>query len=180
VLSSLPPDAPAWIRTSGLFDRPRFPTGTLRPSGGAGSVLLRAETVRRAGRGFDPAFGLCGGEDTEYFSHLGRSGARMVWCDEAVAWEAVTKDRATLGWLLRRNYNSGRVYSRIALPRQTPLGRAAALARCALGTLVLCLVTPLALLAGRHVAARLFMRLARGLGRLSAGVGCLKPARSGS
>jgi succinoglycan biosynthesis protein ExoM len=168
VPSLLPHNTPRWLKASGLFDRRRSPTGTPRSVGGAGNVLLCVDTLRRFGRGFDPAFGKTGGEDTEFFHALHLWGARMVWCDEAVAVETVTPERARLGWILRRNYNAGRIYARVTLPCQPVWLAVASLLRCAAGLLPLALATPLALVAGRHVAARLLARLCRGLGRLSA------------
>lgn len=117
VLSVLPSSAPDWLRNGDFFERTRSKTGTPRPHGGTGSVLIRKTVIDRAGRGFDRTFGLSGGSDTEYFVYLGTQGAVMVWCDEALAWEDVPPLRANLRWLLRRNYRGGIVYARIFVPK---------------------------------------------------------------
>lgn len=166
VLSVLPPQTPPWIRKAKLFDRPRFPTGTVRQTGGAGNVLIARAFLHKIGRGFDAAFGLTGAEDTEFFSHIARVGGRQVWCDEAVAWETVTADRVTLRWLVRRNFMNGMLHGRIHLPTLSATKRLQTMAGCLCGLVVLGLATPLALFAGRHVAARSLMKLARCLGRL--------------
>ena len=73
--------------------------------------MIRKSVLDSAGRGFDPALALSGGEDTEFFAHLASQGAVMVWCDEAIATEPVPQDRLNLRWLLRRNYRVGINYS---------------------------------------------------------------------
>lgn len=165
VPSRLPEAAPAWLRASGLFERRRSATGSPRATGGAGNVLLRRSILARAGRGFDPAFS-GGGEDTEFFHHLHRLGARMVWCDEAVAVETVPPERARLAWLWRRNRLAGRIYARVYLLALPAPARAGELLRCALGLALCAPLTLFALILGRHAAARQLMRLARCLGRL--------------
>jgi succinoglycan biosynthesis protein ExoM len=109
VLSTLPPDAPSWARN--CFHRPRRPTGSLLQFGGAGNMLARRAIAEHAR--FDPSFGLTGGEDTEFFYRLYRTGARLVWCDEAVASEPVSPLRLTPAWLRRREFRSGQTFNRI-------------------------------------------------------------------
>jgi succinoglycan biosynthesis protein ExoM len=113
VLSTLPADAPSWARN--CFHRPRRPTGSLLQYGGAGNMLARRAVVGQAR--FDPTFGLTGGEDTEFFYRLYCAGARLVWCDEAVASEPVSATRLTPTWLRRREFRSGQTFKRIFVSR---------------------------------------------------------------
>lgn len=168
VLSDLPPDTPDWLRRSGLFDRPRMPTGTPRHAGGTGNVLITRAILERTGKRFDPTFALSGAEDTEFFHALHNAGASMVWCDEAVAREAVPPERATLCWLWRRNLANGRLYAQIHLATQSVPQRLGFTAASLLGLAAMGLATPLALLAGRPAAARALMTFARLLGRARA------------
>lgn len=112
--SVLPPHAPAW--THACFRKARLPTGAPVRSGGAGNVLLR-RGVLAAGDWFDPAFGLTGGEDTDWFHRLHLQGLRLVWCAEAEVSEPVTDVRLQPRWLRRRAFRSGQTYYRVFVRR---------------------------------------------------------------
>jgi succinoglycan biosynthesis protein ExoM len=131
VLSVLPAEAPDWISRGRFFDfRRRYPTGTPRATGGFGNVLISQALLQRAGRSVDPAYGLTGGEDTEFFLFLGcRCGARMIWCDEAVATELIAPHRLTLGWLVRRHWRSGQITVRLKLSDLSMLQKSALLVK---------------------------------------------------
>lgn len=113
VLSILPENVPEWIRRGAFFERPRDVTGTSRPCGATRSVMFRTKVLDAAGRAFDETFSLTGGEDTEFTYYLGRNGARMIWCDEALAWETIPPSRANFWWLLKRQYQVGQAYGRV-------------------------------------------------------------------
>jgi succinoglycan biosynthesis protein ExoM len=115
VICTLPVDAPAWAGR--CFGRPRRPTGAAMQFGGAGNVLLKRSTTAHPGTHFDPAFGLTGGEDTEYFYRQFLLKRRLIWCDEATATEAVPPARLTLKWIRRRGFRSGQNYHRIFVSR---------------------------------------------------------------
>ncbi len=121
VIYRLPSDAPAWVREGDFYRRRRCPTGTSLPAGGTGNVLIRAALLRHAAGPFDPAFGLAGGEDFEFFTRLGEKGATYCWCDEAEAWEHVGADRLTIRYLLGRSLRGGQQFAVVRLPR---MGRA--------------------------------------------------------
>ena len=71
--------------------------------------------IRAAGLDFDDRFGLSGGSDTLFTRQLVASGARMVWCDEAVVTDVVPAARATRDWVLRRRLRFGNTTSRVEL-----------------------------------------------------------------
>jgi L-malate glycosyltransferase len=168
VLSILPDGAPSWIRRGGFFDRVRWKTGTRRPTGGTGSVLIRKATLDSAGRGFDTAFALSGGEDTEFFAYLGSRGAVMVWCDEAIATEAVPPERLSLRWLLRRNYRVGMNYADTFYKQLTPAGALRWWARRTSALLGAPVGMVLGLPLGRHYSAQAAMVLSRNFGQVNA------------
>jgi glycosyltransferase involved in cell wall biosynthesis len=168
VLSILPDGAPYWIRRGGFFDRVRWKTGTRRPTGGTGSVLIRKTALDSAGRGFDTAFALSGGEDTEYFAYLGSRGAVMVWCDEAIATEEVPPERLTLRWLLRRNYRVGMNYADTFYKHLSPVGALRWWARRASALLGAPVGMVLGLPLGRHYSAQAAMVLSRNFGQVNA------------
>ena len=119
VLRALPDDAPAWA--SDCFRVDRLETGREVEFGGAGNVLLRSDILRRVAVRFDAAFGLTGGEDTDFFYRLHLSGCKLVWCDEALASEPVAPSRLTLQWVRRRGFRGGQTYNRIFVRRYTRL-----------------------------------------------------------
>ena len=166
-LKLLPEGTPDWIERGGFFDRVRWRTGTLRPTGGTGSVLMRS-VLDSAGRGFDPALALSGGEDTEFFAHLASQGAVMVWCDEAIATEAVPQDRLNLGWLLRRNYRVGINFPETFYKRLSPAGAIRWWARRVTALLGAPVGVVLGLPLGRHYSAQAAMVLSRNVGQVNA------------
>jgi succinoglycan biosynthesis protein ExoM len=75
---------------------------------------------------FDPAFGLGGGEDKDFFTRLKAQGKTFAYADEAVVNAYVPASRATLAWALRRAYSTGNSDMRVFLKYQP---NAAAMAR---------------------------------------------------
>jgi len=99
-----------WVKASGQYNeahRSHLRTGEIITRAGTGNVLLDLRTVRRAGVSFDQRFGLTGGEDSVFTQQLADSGAKMVWCAEAVADHWVPAERATRTYVLERSYSLG-------------------------------------------------------------------------
>jgi succinoglycan biosynthesis protein ExoM len=121
VTSRFPAPLPEWIEAGGFFARRRMPTGTPIQVAATNNLALHLPQVRAAGLAFDPRFGLTGGEDTLFTRQLAASGARMVWCAEAVVTDLVSLERATPRWVVRRAFSSGNSVTRVdlALARST-------------------------------------------------------------
>jgi glycosyltransferase involved in cell wall biosynthesis len=98
---------PPWIIAGRFFERVAYPTGTVLTWNSLPNVLIRRAVLDRLPGPFDPRFALTGGEDTLMIMQLVRTGARLVWCNEAVTPEYIPNNRATMRWLLRRAYNIG-------------------------------------------------------------------------
>lgn len=113
VLPSYPPETPSWIISGGFFDRPRFRSGTVRHDGGAGNVLINLNTLNSMNIRFNPDFGLTGGEDSEFFHRIHSSGVKMVWCDEAIAYEHIPFERMTIRWLVLRSMRIGQTLAQV-------------------------------------------------------------------
>jgi succinoglycan biosynthesis protein ExoM len=109
---------PEWIKRGRFFERPRYDTGTSLEFCASGNVLLRSEVFPNVGQ-FDDNFQLTGGEDTHFFLRVRRAGYKIVWSNEAVVWETVPRDRATLNWILRRGYQSGNAWSMAEMSIET-------------------------------------------------------------
>ena len=119
VQGELAPEAPDWVRQGGFFDAPVQATGTLCLRGATNNALVRRSLIPDLQQAFDPAFGLTGGEDTDFFERLKARGGTMVWCQEALVTEDVPPFRSTMRWLLRRDFRGGQRFADIqGRPRQ--------------------------------------------------------------
>ena len=106
VFYDLPQGTSEFIRTA--FHSPIPPSGPIALINGTTGVLIGVKRLQAAGwPQFDPAFGLTGGGDKEWFSRLKGHGARFEWVAEAHVLESVPPSRATLKWLLKRRYRYG-------------------------------------------------------------------------
>ncbi len=75
----------------------RQPTAPVAMLEGAGNLLLtRACLESLEAPWFDPAFGLTGGEDRDFFERLAHAGKRFAWADEARAYTIVPASRTSL------------------------------------------------------------------------------------
>ncbi|HWK89903.1 MAG TPA: glycosyltransferase, partial [Longimicrobium sp.] len=159
---------PAWVHRGGLFELPRHATGDRVEHPGAGNVLIRMAVLEGMEAPFDPRYGLSGGEDTHLFLRLAAAGRRMVWADEAVAYEWLPASRARAGWLLRRVYRAANTWSRCERELR-PEARVAAvrgakgIARIALGAALL----PVSWLGGRHMVVKSLWYVCFGAGNLT-------------
>jgi succinoglycan biosynthesis protein ExoM len=131
-----PPDAPAWARTADLHSlKPTVLKDGTIATGYTCNVMLRREAAGPLR--FDPELGRTGGEDTTFFDQMGRSGAAMVYCPEALVSEPAPAARTRLAWLLRRSFRSGQTHGRLLLEhgkgRVPQIGLAAAKAGYSLG-----------------------------------------------
>ena len=102
-----PVDAPPWAAASGVFQPPDYPTGTLRPWAFTHNALIDAHVIRTGGFRFDETMRHDGGSDKDFFRRVGEAGHRIVWADDAIAWEWYPIERIRLGWVFRRSYRLG-------------------------------------------------------------------------
>ena len=103
---------PRWITEGGFFAAARRRSGAVLQSAYTNNALVRASALLALEMLFDPRM-VPMGEDTELFERLARRGHRIVWADDAVVYDDVPPERATLRWLLRRSFRSGRARTRI-------------------------------------------------------------------
>jgi succinoglycan biosynthesis protein ExoM len=172
----VPSEAPLWIRRGKFYDFPRMATGMVVPPNRLrfGNVLMRGKLLREIEVCFDPAYGLTGGEDGDLLSRLALSGARIVWCDEAIVREPIEQSRLSLVWLLRRSLRGGQDFARHSLsgrygPQGT--GRIRLLVRASLQLIAAATLSVLALPLGRHRAAHWLTKASANLGKLSVFMG---------
>ena len=167
VFFDFPEGTSDFLRTAFLGGSPL--SGPIDLINGTTGVLIDAKTLDASGwPTFDPAFGLTGGGDKEWFSRLKGMGARFEWVSDAHVFETVPPSRANLKWFLKRRYRYGIDDIRIDRLHGTPASRFVLIAQ-ALGLLALSpLLLPLLFTDRRYVWLG---RFARALGRLCAPFG---------
>jgi succinoglycan biosynthesis protein ExoM len=159
-----------WLDVQTFYARRRHATG--EPLG-AGDLYTSNALVRRRlfdERSFDPVYGLTGGEDSELFGRMLRSGARFLWCDEARVVEFVPPERHRLGWLVQRAFRGGCVYTRFARSN-TPGGSLKHALRAVVLICGFAALAPFAALSGRRLLARVVLRICTQVGHLWALMG---------
>ena len=94
---------PKWAIEGRFFDRPRHHTGFKIDLNEArtGNVLLHRRLVDDEETVFREEFG-SGGEDVDFFRRMMQKGEFFIWCDEAVAFEAVPLARCNRNYLIKR------------------------------------------------------------------------------
>lgn len=130
-----------WVTASQMFETRRHPDGATLRSAASNNLLLDLQDVHRLGLTFNEAFGLTGGEDTEFARRLVSGAGRIIWCQGAAVIDYIPTDRATRHWVLRREFRAGTSFARVevgvAARARRPLVRAALMAkglgRCGLG-----------------------------------------------
>lgn len=161
-------DAPGWVLRGRFHEPPRRATGTLLPYADTGNVLVRASLFRDFPAPFAPSLALAGGEDTHFFLRVARAGHRIVWADDAVAWEWIPPTRVRLPWLLRRAFRRGNTWA--LLERELEPGmriRARRIMRGAGRIVRGALMLPLSLLRGRHALVETLRGMCFGAGSLA-------------
>lgn len=124
-----PPDAPDHISKGDFHsNRPVRRQGEVRTGHTCNALVDMRKPATRNLR-FDIAKGRTGGEDTDYFHRLWRSGAKLGISDAAQVFEEVAPARMRPGWLIRRSFNAGHIFGELsrrdartlALPRMVCL-----------------------------------------------------------
>jgi succinoglycan biosynthesis protein ExoM len=166
VLAVLPDDVAPWKRS--FFRRRRMPTGTRITESGSGNVLIAKDLLDRTQIRFREGSSHVGGEDTRLFMRLTAMGARMIWCDSAIAHEKVPPTRTRFSWMVRRSFRGGTTWSaceREVKPSIWVLANrtARSLFRIAQGLMMVTLGAPF----GRGVMFRGVRHIATGAGNLA-------------
>lgn len=117
VRAALPSDAPRWLHVGRMLDSGR-PHGADSErvhwtEGGAGNILYSGRVFYGKNFRFNPAFGGTGGEDSELAARLHMAGMRIYHASNAIVHEAVSAERLTIGWLVRRRIRNGSNLERI-------------------------------------------------------------------
>jgi len=103
--------APGWMQRQDLHSNHPARRGNRVETGHTCNALLRWNGTPWQAERFDLARGKSGGEDTEFFFRLNRSGARYEICNAAIVRETINPERLELSWLLRRKYRTGQSHA---------------------------------------------------------------------
>jgi glycosyltransferase involved in cell wall biosynthesis len=104
-----------WIIKGRICERKSFVTGTIlqkHRDTRTGNVLLKRTIFSGQVHPFDPALGRTGGEDVDFFRRMMGKRCVFVWCEEALVYETVPKERMTRLYFLRRALLRGAVSAR--------------------------------------------------------------------
>jgi succinoglycan biosynthesis protein ExoM len=170
-----PSAAPRWVLLANPLSRDWGETGTCCNTGSTANALVRREVIVTSDLRFDEALGRSGGEDTDFFSRLYRSGAKIVSSRDALVRESVPAIRLEPAFLQQRALRSGQSYGRLHLHGLSRFGRARFLAVCATKAAVLLLLAAPLHRLQNSLAWRLRIRGWLNLGKLRACVGLPLP-----
>ncbi len=109
---------PKWIIKSKLFDRPERPSGAIMQSEDmrTGNSLIKRKLFLEDKNPFDPKFGLMGGEDVDFFQRMVNRGYKFLWCQEAIVFEIIPKERLNLDYHIKRGLSRGNSRSMMTPP----------------------------------------------------------------
>ena len=130
--------APDWLLRGDFHSKPVSDNGLREKPGATDNCLIDLAAVRRRDLSFNTALSTVGGEDTLFFDAMLRGGAVFANARDAVTYESVPADRATLDWLVARWWRTGFTDAMmVALGRpeglRRPLARLDGLARILVG-----------------------------------------------
>ena len=118
------PECPTWLLKADYHSLIPAAGNNQVVTGGTGNVLFR-----RAALGslrFRKNLGRSGGEDTAFFRDLALRGCRVSLAPNAIVTEAVSRERESFGWLVKRRFRSGQTHGLLLLEScgANPSGRA--------------------------------------------------------
>ncbi|KEQ18499.1 glycosyltransferase [Endozoicomonas numazuensis] len=122
VMAVYPEGCPEWMRQCDLHTtKPEYDEGEIK-TGYTGNTLLDMQSDIVKGERFNLSLGQTGGEDTEFFARLYKKGAKLVYDDDAIAYEKVPAHRATLSWLIKRRYCAGQSHGQLLVADRKTMG----------------------------------------------------------
>ncbi|MDX1811677.1 MAG: glycosyltransferase family 2 protein [Gammaproteobacteria bacterium] len=167
VVPELPEIVPKWIKEGGVFNRPRFPSGTQVRTGITANALVRAHWIREGRYRFDDQYGTTGGEDSDFFRRMHEAGAKLVWTDCAFVFEEIPLARCNLKWFIRRSFRSGQTFARQTITGKKYLEKIRwVVARCFVSVWLIT-ISVILWLFSKEKSTRYFQRFVSNLGQLS-------------
>lgn len=107
VLNKFSSETPKYIQKNIVFKhKTTRKTGQIKSSCASGNVFIPVE-LAKSGLRFSEEFLLMGGEDGDFFSRASKDGWTIVQNTDSLIYEDVSKERATIKYVLRRAYYNG-------------------------------------------------------------------------
>ena len=108
VISKLPDNVSEDIAPL-LCNKRHRPTGTSLTACATNNVIFPLALTQQLALKFDASNPQAGGEDTIFFSKMANEGVTIECCAEAILYEEISSDRATLKWLIQRKFWAGTI-----------------------------------------------------------------------
>ena len=121
--SELPQSAPEWLREGKFFDRAPKVDGQLVQTGSTGNAYMNMNIIRAKNFQFDEAYGLTGGEDSQFFFSMHLAECSMYWAEFAIVRERVEPDRWCAEYLRKRRFRVGQTYARFRFDHRSRLAK---------------------------------------------------------
>jgi succinoglycan biosynthesis protein ExoM len=166
VIQHFPPDTPEWIIKGGFFNRSNK-TGTNMCHGATGNTLVRNSIKFHSIIKFDSEYGLTGGSDTELFHRMYNNGAKLIWCNEAPAYEKLAYERMTVKWLILRALRGGQVYAKVFIINQSLLVKLAYITKRLMLLIFSSLLLPISMVLGKSRWVWVLRKIMANVGALS-------------
>ena len=93
------------------FSREKYPNNHRLFSIKTGNLILRVNSLKEYDVWFDPRFNITGSGDSYFGIQILKKGATIFWAAKAITYETIPANRATLSWLIKRNYRLSSTYS---------------------------------------------------------------------
>lgn len=117
-----PDTAPEWMRQNDFHSNHPVVRQGVVETGHTCNALVRWRGTAWEGERFDERLGRSGGEDTDFFFRLRRTGAKFAASGEAVVFETVEAPRLSSAWIGKRKFRSGQIYAVSATSPTARLG----------------------------------------------------------
>ena len=157
-----------WVKASRLWERKNFEDECTLDFCGTGNVCIPLAILLETNQIFDIEFAKSGGEDTKFFYELVKKGYKIIWCRQAIVYEPLVKERATIKYLIRNEFRNGANYTRLRFVYEDNrksykiIGFLKALVHIVVSLL---LVFP-AVFMGRKFLIKNILRFSKGLGQM--------------
>jgi succinoglycan biosynthesis protein ExoM len=106
-------DVPKSFRREEYYFSPLGITGSSARFFYTTNAMIRSSLIQNKNDYFEPSYGLTGGEDVHFFERLKKlKAANFICCREAITYEYIPPERATLKYLFKRSLRGGQSYIR--------------------------------------------------------------------
>ena len=95
------------------FSRENHPDNSRLYNLSSGNLIIKKSSFLKFNVWFDNRFNNTGSEDSYFGIQLLKKEARIFWSAKAIAYETIPEKRATLNWLLKRNYRVASTFTYI-------------------------------------------------------------------